>query len=677
MSPRAKLQLQAPDSLSSRCQRYAALDHISLPVWIFDIDARRVHWANEAALEVWDAASVQALCAREMGHDMSPSVASRLSQYQSDFAAHNAVFNEQWTLYPAGVPVSLEVRFSGHRLEDGRMAMLCEGQRARAETPEAVRSVEALLHTPAMISLYDVQGRPLYRNPAARATVRRFDETLEHHLADAAAYARLRDALAAQGSATVTLTVSTALGERWHEISARRCRDAVTGGDAWLVSELDVSALKRTEAHAKFLATHDALTGLPNRSHIVSRYAAALEEVRGAGQHAALIFMDLDHFKHVNDTLGHAAGDELLVGIAKRLLGAVRSTDLVARFGGDEFLILVRGADIHAEVDRVHRRIAATVSQPITIRGSELRVTPSIGVSLFPRDGDDLPTLLRHADLAMYSAKAKGRNGLAYYDESIGVAAHSRMTLEAELRVALERDEFEVHYQPRVCATSNRIVGAEALLRWRHPTRGMVPPNDFITVCEESGLIDELGLRVFSQAARQQAAWARAGHDLQVSVNLSARQFGDSELVAKFTTAMHAASANPARLEIEVTESMLISNVEHPIRVLRAFEALGMSIALDDFGTGYSNLAYLQRFPIHTLKIDKTFIQGLAADKPLAELIVAMCRLMKLSIVAEGVETLAQQQWVVEHKIEQYQGYLFSRPLPVPAFDQLLAHTAT
>jgi diguanylate cyclase (GGDEF)-like protein len=668
----ARIRLMSEDSLSHRQQRYAALDMLTQPVWIFDIDASRVHWANAAALSIWNASSLQELCARDMGRDMSPTVASRLKQYQSDFDAHGAVFNEQWTLYPAGVPVALEVRFSGHRIDAGRMAMLCEAQRVRAETPEALRSVEALLHTAAMISLYDATGRPLYRNPAARASVRRFDEPLAQRLTDSG-FAALNAELAPRGAATLTLPVHTVHGERWHELSARHCRDAVTGEDAILVSELDVSALKRTEAHAKFLATHDALTGLPNRNHVVQRFTAAIEGVQAQGGQAALIFMDLDHFKHVNDTLGHAAGDQLLVRIAQRLLGAVRSTDLVARFGGDEFLILVTGADIQAEVHNVHRRITATVAEPITVGASELRVTPSVGVSLFPQDGTDLQTLLRHADLAMYSAKARGRNGMAFYEHSMGVALRSRISLEAEMRQALERDEFVLHYQPRVCVSSNRIVGAEALVRWQHPTRGLVPPNDFIPACEESGLIQELGLRVFEQAARQQVTWARAGFAIRLSVNLSPRQFADVALVPKLRQALLQTGADPAMIELEVTESMLLGTDERAIQLLGAIKALGVSIALDDFGTGYSNLAYLQRFPISTLKIDKTFIQSLDGEKPLAELIVAMCRLMKLSVVAEGVETAQQLQWVVERGIEQYQGYLFAKPLPVQQFDQLIA----
>ncbi len=660
-------------ALAQRALRYAALDLVSQPVWLFDIDRRCVHWANAEALLIWNAASLAELCARDMAHDMSESVTRRLAQYQSDFAAQQAVFNEQWTLYPAGVPVSLNVRFSGHRLDDGRMAMLCQARRASSDSPESLRSVEALLHTAVMITLYDSQGLALYRNPAARASARRPGERFDQRVIEAEGHGRLMAALAAHGHATLSLAVHTAHGQRWHEISARRCRDAVTGQDAVLVSEADVSALKQTEARANFLALHDSLTGLPNRSHVMQRFVESVDALRTSGREAALIFIDLDHFKNVNDTLGHVAGDELLVHVAKRIRGAVRASDLVARLGGDEFLVLVASHDIRNEVDRVHRRIMATVSQPVAIHGTEVRVTPSLGVSLYPDDGTDIETLLRHADLAMYTAKERGRNDIAYYDESMGVAVRTRTALEAELHQAIERDEFEVHYQPRVCVRTQRIVGAEALVRWRHPERGLVPPNVFIPVCENMGLIHQLGMQVFERAARQQACWAAAGHDLQVSINLSPRQFSDPNLLTGMARALHDARCAPQRIEVEITESMLLGTDDRPAEMLRAIERMGLSIALDDFGTGYSNLAYLQRFPIRTLKIDKTFIHGIDDNGPLAEMIVSMSRLMRLHIVAEGVETPEQLAWIAGHQIEEYQGFLFSRPLPVADFDLLLS----
>lgn len=653
--------------------RYEALNLVEQPVWIFDFDRRCIYWANRSAVRLWSAETLDELCRRDLGRDMSDSVARRLAQYQADFVAHGSVFNEQWTLYPGGRPVSLNVRLSPHVLDDGRMGMLNEARETAPTEPESLRSVEALMHTAVMITLYGQGGRPLYRNPASRSSARGHDQTLGERIADPAAVARLLATLDESGSATQTLTVNTADGERWHEISARRCRDAVTGQEAVLFSEVDISAIKRTEAQAQFLALHDPLTGLPNRHHVMQRFSEAMQQIRAGGQEAALIFIDLDHFKDVNDTLGHAAGDALLVEVAQRLRRAVRGGDLVARLGGDEFLILLTANDIQHEVDLVRERLMRTVAEPVQVNNQPVRVTPSMGVSLYPRDGEDIDTLLRHADLAMYSAKERGRNELAYYDAGMSVALKSRTALEAELRSAFDLCEFEVHYQPIIDVASHRIVGAEALARWRHPARGLVPPDVFIPVCENTGLIHALGALVFGMAVRQQAAWAAAGHDLQVSVNLSARQMRQPELLPELKRALREAGADPSRVQLEITESMLLGHDAALVGLLHGIDAMGMGIALDDFGTGYSNLAYLQRFPIRTLKIDKVFIQGLDDNRPLAELIVAMSRLMRLTLVAEGVETPEQLHWVRSQGIERCQGYLFAPALSVAEFGRRLA----
>ncbi len=667
-----------PTSVPLAFPDYEVLNQVSLPVWIFDIDRSRVHWANRAALGIWNAASLSELCSRDMAIDMSPSVARRLKQYQADFISQDAAFNEQWTLYPGGKPVALKAKFKGVRLEDGRMAMWCEAHAVADEfdTPEHLRSVEALLHTAVMISLYDSHGSALYRNPAARESVQRWDETLQIRIGEPGLFGRLMDDVAAHGIATLTLPVHTARGERWLEMSARRCKDAVTGLDAVLISEVDVSAIKRTEASANFLAMHDALTGLPNRSHVMQRFNDTVNVIRETDQEAALIFIDLDHFKDVNDTLGHAAGDALLVETSKRLNAATRSSDLVARLGGDEFLILIVAKDIHAEVERVCSRLLGTISTPFVVNGTAVEITPSLGVSLYPRDGNDIETLLRNADLAMYSAKERGRNDLAFFDPGMAQAVLERTTMEAQLRHAIAHGEFEVHYQPCVDLQTGQICAAEALVRWRHPQRGLVTPDHFIALCESMGLIVKLGAFVFAQAARQQVAWARAGHDVLVGVNLSPRQFRDPDLLTTFTRALGDAQCAPGRIQVEITESVLVGSDARPLEILTGLRNLGLSIALDDFGTGYSNLAYLRRFPINTLKIDRAFIQGDADHLPLAGLIVAMCRLMKLSIVAEGVETAEQLNWVVGQGIESGQGYLFSRPVDADSFTRLLQNPA-
>ncbi|MCX2865252.1 EAL domain-containing protein [Paucibacter sp. PLA-PC-4] len=659
-------------NLEERNRQYAALDLVTEPVWIFDIDCRRIHWANRAALAVWSAPDLSELCGRDMGTGMSESVARRLAQYQSDFESCGASFNEQWTHYPGGKPVALNVRFSGHRLPDHRMAMFCEGRVSGLIEPESLRSVEALLHTAVMISLFSADGQALYRNPAARDSVRSPTETLKDRIVDGTAYAALVRALDEAGSVTRTLQVSTANGERWHEVSGRRCTDAVTGQSALLISEADVSAIKRTEAQARFLSMHDSLTGLANRTHLMQRFESIVASMRAVGEQAALIFIDLDQFKDVNDTLGHAAGDLLLVETAQRLRRLVRSEDLVARLGGDEFLILMVGENVRYELERIKTRLMLSVSEPMMIDNHEVRVTPSIGVSFFPDDGHDVQTLLRNADLAMYTAKARGRNEVAYYDPVMTEAVKNRTALEADLRHALDRGEFVVFYQPIVDVATGVIVGAEALVRWRHPERGFVSPDVFIPTCESTGMVHDLGRFVFRTAVAQQVAWRVAGHNLRVSVNLSPRQLLHAELLADLTQALGDAQGDACQMQVEITESMLVGRGETALELLHEIQALGIGIALDDFGTGYSNLGYLQRYPIGTLKIDKSFVQCAEANRPLAEMIVAMCRLMRLKVVAEGVETEEQLAWVRQHGIEFCQGYLFAKPLPADEFAALL-----
>ena len=405
------------------------LAQLETSLWIFDIDHSRVLWANPAALRVWQATSLEELQQRDLAADMTPAVADRLKQYQVDFEASGAEFREQWTLYPGGRPVSLNLRYSGYRLPDGRMAMLCEGRPVTEADPESLRSVEALLHTPLMIGLYSLDGRALYRNPAARKAVAVDSVRLQDRFPDPEALAALLALVEARGVATATLRTQTVLGERWHEVSIHRRRDAVTGDAAWLVSEVDVTLLKQSEAHARFLSEHDVLTGLPNRAH-AQRYFALMQEraqhTASGGLQTALILIDVDHFKYVNDTWGHATGDELLKRLAQRLAASVRSTDLVARFGGDEFLMIVSSPDARREVALIHERLQRAMADPLHLSGVTVPVFVTAGASLCPDHGTDFDLLLQHADLALYEGKAHGRNRLEFYEEGMAESLRLR-----------------------------------------------------------------------------------------------------------------------------------------------------------------------------------------------------------------------------------------------------------
>lgn len=412
---------------------------------------------------------------------------------------------------------------------------------------------------------------------------------------------------------------------------------------------------------------HDPLTGLANRVLFRERVQHALTRVaRGDG--VSVLFLDLDHFKSVNDSLGHAEGDRLLETIARRLLQATRGCDTVARLGGDEFGILLEGLTGEEEALTVISRVQDALGRPIALRGRELTVSGSIGLA-GAEPGQDVVEVLRNADLAMYHAKAAGRGGYKVFEKGMHAAVLERLELECDLRSALERDELRLLYQPIVDLESSRLLGVEALLRWQHPTRGMLTPNYFIQLAEETGLIVPIGRWALAEACRQAREWeltSSDGQPITMSVNISGRQLVEASLVSDVAATLRTTGLDPSLLKLELTESILMRDTEQTLATLHNLKALGIHLAIDDFGTGYSSLSYLQRFPIDTLKIDKAFIDGVArggSDAALARTIVSLAGLLELSTVAEGVEGDDQRAHLLELGCVRAQGYLFARPL--------------
>jgi len=402
----------------------------------------------------------------------------------------------------------------------------------------------------------------------------------------------------------------------------------------------------------------------------------AISEAKYAKKEVAVLFIDLDRFKLINDTLSHASGDAVLCQVANRLIGALARRDTVARFGGDEFVVLMRDCGIPNDVTSTAQRLLAALAAPFLLENQEYHLTASIGISTFPGDGQDAQTVLKNADSAMYRAKEQGKNNYQFYSSQMNVRSFERLVLERFLRHALDQDEFQLHYQPKIDLTTGRVTGMEALIRWMHPGMGMIEPAKFIPLAEETGLIVPIGEWVLREACRQARRWQDEGlPPLRVAVNLSARQFAHDGLHGVIVGALEESGLSPHLLELEITESMTIENPEHATPWLQRIKALGITVAIDDFGTGYSSLGYLKRFPIDSVKIDRSFIKDIPSDTDdvaITQAIIAMGHSLRLKVIAEGVESADQAEFLRRHGCDEAQGYFFGKPLPAAEFVQLL-----
>jgi len=455
---------------------------------------------------------------------------------------------------------------------------------------------------------------------------------------------------------------------------------AIRSGDSrpqhYVVVCTDIEARKQAEARIRYLAQSDALTGLPNRSMLASRLGEVLAEARAARQPFAVMFIDIDRFKNINDSLGHGTGDMLLQEMSRRLGVCVRAGDTLARHGGDEFVVVLPQVHDAAQVSQIATKMLATVERPLTIDQHLLSVTCSIGIAMYPADGEDAESLLKNADAAMYVAKSSGRNSFQFFTADMNARVREFLRVENDLRSALKNGEFRLHYQPQFDAASGEIMAMEALIRWQHPQRGLLLAGQFIRVAEESGLIEEIGDWVLNEACRQAREWQRRGlKALPVSVNLSGFQLYRRDIVAKVGRALQSSGLEPRWLELEVTESVLMQDVARVAGILQEIRGMGVKLALDDFGTGYSSLAYLQRFPLSRLKVDQTFVRDISVDDndaAICKAIIALARTLGLQVVAEGVETPQQLAFLREHRCDLVQGNLLGAAMAPQEMELLL-----
>jgi diguanylate cyclase (GGDEF)-like protein/PAS domain S-box-containing protein len=439
----------------------------------------------------------------------------------------------------------------------------------------------------------------------------------------------------------------------------------------------DIRERKAYEARLQYFANYDPLTGLPNRSLLGDRALQGIAHAKRAGRPIALLVIDLDRFKLVNESYSHGAGDTLLRMVADRMRGAVREGDTVARLGADAFAVLATDLARPDDVAAVARKIREAMRAPFWLEARDLHVTVSIGASVYPRDGEEFDILLRNADAAMHRVKAEGRNGFQFYAAAMTRQATDRVELENELRLALEKNQLEIHYQPQVVLANGRIVGVEALMRWNHSGRGWVPPGQFIPIAEDSDLIHPLGEFALAEGCRRIRAWSQAGFSsLKLAVNVSAHQFRSPGFVEAVGHALRASELEPALLELELTESVLVENREEAADILKGLKALGVQIAVDDFGTGYSSLSYLSRLPIDCLKVDRSFVSRVhekGHDAAITQAVISLAHSLAVRVIAEGVETVEQLEFLRMHRCDQGQGYLFSPAVNPEAMAQLLA----
>ena len=459
-------------------------------------------------------------------------------------------------------------------------------------------------------------------------------------------------------------------------LSISECRDKYDTRIGFVLASKDITEYKHAEEKIQYLATHDSLTGLPNRLMFTQLLNHSIQSAKRNNWKLAVFFIDLDRFKIINDTKGHEVGDQLLQEIAARYKQTLRAVDVVSRQGGDEFVILIEDFDKLSDIERIANNILTITYKPIILQGDECRVTVSIGVSLYPQDGEEAQLLMKHADIAMYYAKEEGKNNFQFFSKDIQSRSTGRLVIETNLRLALERNELSLHYQAKVNFKTGIITGVEALLRWQNPQLGSVTPTQFIPVAEESGIIVSIGKWVLRTACAQNAAWKKQGLPaVCMAVNLSLRQLTDINLLDDIRAALHDSGMAPNLLELEITESMIMSNPAKMMEVLVSIKKMGVRLAIDDFGTGYSSLAQLKHFPVNTLKIDRSFIRnvpGNTEDNAIAHAIITMGESLGLTVVAEGVETIEQMNYLKEQSCDEMQGFYFSRPVVPEQFADLL-----
>ncbi len=638
------------------------LSLLSTPVWLFDVDRLRIMWANQAGLVLWNAPSLEELQGRDMSDGITRTVCERLGQYTEDLSGTTNSVAEHWTFYPMGRSCSYECSISAIEAPEGARWLLINAirQDKLSDSDTLYRSI-ALLHTSVCVSVFDRQGNLMYSNPAARRMLGADTLTLSERFLDEKAWHIARGKLAHGTGASIEAQMKTAAGPVWHSLTLELCPDPVSGKKCILMSEIDISNQHKAQKLINRLAYTDTLTGLPNRTSWLDTLNERLSSAREQQRELAILFVDLDRFKLINDTLGHTLGDKLLIAVSERLKGCLGSGDYLARLGGDEFTLLIDEQGAEGRSEKMARSLVDALAIPMLVDGHSMIMTPSIGIGLFPQHAEDSTLLMQQADMAMYAAKEAG-GGVRTFKPEMTTQIRRRLRIETDLREAIDSGSLQVYFQPKLAAVDGRMAGMEALLRWEHPVLGWVPPEDFITVAEETGMISDITRQVLHHSMVQQTLWSAQGHDIPVAINVSPVEFRRGDFDSVVRDALQLTDCRAQNIELEITETMLMADGDSVQQILAGLTSLGVKLSIDDFGSGYSNLGYLQKFPLDSIKIDRSFLED-GGISPVVELIIDVARTLSLTVVAEGVETTEQRNFLIAHGCDQLQGFLFSEPL--------------
>ena len=660
------------EKLSFPGDRLSALDIAIVPVWLVDIDALRIIWGNMASLDLWKVTSVEELQEIDLSAQLSLTLKKGIKAFARDLQ-HGRIFNDIWTIFAKGEPIPIRFNARGLALADGRIGMLVQAFPKDNIDPISLRGATALNHVSTMVTIYSARsGKVLYENVHARNAHLPEVSGIGDKFVDSKERALLLKSVKNNLPFNSTVQVDTLAGRRWHDVAVVFGNDPVSGRKILICNETDVTDRMEATQQVRHLAHHDSLTALPNRAYFEMELEAQLNECAyGNGNSGALMFVDLDKFKAVNDTHGHQCGDELLVNVAGILRECCSNSGFVARLGGDEFVVVMPGCGDDEAARKIGEEIIARLSAPMTLCTASVEISCTIGVAIYPRDGTTMKEIMRHADVAMYNGKRGGRSCVAVYSQELGELHDEYVYVRDGLQAAFANDEFLVHYQPRFALSSQYPVGAEALLRWNHPERGILTPRGFIKVAECSEMVARLDLTTITASLREIGKHSCVPEDFMLSVNVSAESLTARDFGDQLTGLIENSPIKPQNLGIELPGKIFAGGVGGPPAIVEQLKRAGCQIVINDFGDGCDNLSSLEHKMVDRVKCAGRYLRYPHGHEML-KFLCSLCQRLDRTVTIKGVETKAQLQMIQNYNVDEFQGILRSPPVALRSLVVLL-----